>query len=358
MIRYLVGFALFLLALPLYAVQVGGLYSASVPVENQSQAVRNAAISEALKKVVVKVSGRKSTLGNVQLRSALSNVSAYVEQFQYKKRDDEQVGFWLTVSFQKAALDRVLSQFDVPVWGANRPDVLLWLAVDDGKRYLVNTEQKGLAAVLQQAAVDSGLVITLPLLDLEDQRSIGFNDVWAGFPEQIQRASTRYGAKYVIFAQLLKSGTNRYRFNWTLINNEGRYTGVAQSNSKKGAFQLAFSQLAENLADIYAPYGAVTKSQLIMEVSGVNNLESFVQVTRYLSSLDRVKKLSWGQLMDNKVTLELEVSGDGKALKDVITLNNVLTPDFAPQQAIYNPIDLQQLPAQRAPEKLFYRANN
>jgi len=57
--RYLIGLFLLMFLLPLYAVQVDGLYSASVPVENQSQSVRKAAISVALNKVLQKVSGRE-----------------------------------------------------------------------------------------------------------------------------------------------------------------------------------------------------------------------------------------------------------------------------------------------------------
>jgi len=357
-IRFLVGFLLFLLSVPLYAVQLESLYIAEVAVDDQSQPVRNIAIRKALHTVVRKVSGRRSTLSNVPLLEALSNVGSYVEQFQYKKREQNK-GYWLIVRFQKTALDRTLQQFDVPVWGANRPDVLLWLAVDDGKnRYIVNAELGDeLATVLKQESLDAGLAVTLPLLDLADQRTLSFNDIWAGFSEQIQHASKRYSTKQVMFGRLLKSG-DAWRFNWTLMNEGRGYDGLEKSADTSIIFQQVFAQVAENLADIYAPVGVVRlEKQLTMDVIGINSLPQFVRVTSYLSSLDMVKKLSWEQLVDNKMILKLVITGDEAVLKDTIALNDVLSPSTPPRRVELVPVDMSGLPAQPLEQTFYYRAN-
>ena len=356
--RFLVGFLLFLLSVPLYAVQLESLYTAEVAVTDQSQSVRNMAIKKALHTVVRKVSGRRSALSNVPLLSALSNVGSYVEQFQYKKRDQNK-GYWLIVRFQKAALDKTLQQFEVPVWGANRPDVLLWLAVDNGKnRYIANTELNDeLVALIRQESLGAGLVVTLPLLDLADQRALSFNDVWAGFSDQIQRASKRYSAKQVMFARLLKA-QGVWRFNWTLMNEGQQNDGVEKSADKQVVFQQVFTQVAENLADIYAPIGVVRfVNQLKMEVVGVNDLPQFVRVTSYLSSLDMVKKLSWEQLIDNKVILELVITGDEAVLRDTIALNDVISPSMAPRNIEPVPLDIVGVPTQPLVQTFYYRAN-
>ncbi|MBV1875908.1 MAG: DUF2066 domain-containing protein [Cycloclasticus sp.] len=356
--RFLVGFLLFLLSVPLYAVQLESLYTAEVAVANQSQSVRNMAIKKALHIVVRKVSGRRSALSNAPLLSALSNVGSYVEQFQYKKREQNK-GYWLIVRFQKTALDRTLQQFEVPVWGANRPDVLLWLAVDDGKkRYIANAELNDkLVALIKQESLGAGLVVTLPLLDLADQKALNFNDVWAGFSEQIQRASRRYSAKQVIFGRLLKS-QGVWRFNWTLMNEGQQNDGVEKSADGGIIFQQVFAQVAENLADIYAPMGVVrVENQLKMEVVGVNDLPHFVRVTSYLSSLDMVKKLSWEQLIDNKMILDLIITGDEAVLIDTIALNDVISPSMARRNIEPVPLDISGVPTQLPEQTLYYRAN-
>ena len=357
-IRFLIGFLLLLLSLPLYAVQLEGLYTASVAVDDQTQSTRSAAIGLALNKVVQKVSGRRSALSNVALQAALSNVGSYVEQFQYKQKEDEP-GYWLIIRFQKAALDRTLQQFEVPVWGSNRPDILLWLAVDDAEqRYIASAQLDGdVAELIKQQALEAGLALTLPLLDLADQRALNFNDVWAGFPDQLRRASQRYGVKQIMFGRLLKSGES-WRLSWTLMAEVGEEVGLEQANDLAAILQQTFAQVSESLADIYAPYGvAMLDNQLKMEVSGVKGLTQFVQVTRYLSSLDMVKKLAWNQLSDNKVSLELMISGDVTVLKDIIALNEVLTPEFSPRGIAPVQLDMNLNPSQPPEPTLYYRAN-
>jgi len=355
--RYLIGLFLLIFLLPLYAVQVDGLYSASVPVENQSQSARKAAISVALNKVLQKVSGRQSILNDASLQKALSNVGSYVEQFQYMKNEAGQNGYLLTVRFQKAALDKLMKQFDVPVWGSNRPDILLWLAVEDGnKRYLVNSDSKQMAAVLKQTATETGLAITLPLLDLQDQKAVGFNDVWAGFSDNILQASQRYSSTQVFYGSLLKSNQNGWRLKWALNNATGNHADLDRADDLNGVIQLAFFQVAEVLADSYAPRGEANESLVTLEVSGVENLTTFVEVTSYLSSLDKVKRVNWQQLSGSKLVLELTVSGDVMVLKNIIALNNVLSPDSPPKLDDKAVDDTQNIGAEKK-EIFYYQVN-
>lgn len=357
-IRFLFVFLFVLLSQPLHAVQLEGLYSAEVSVADQSQSARNEAIGVALKKVVQKVSGRRSALNNKPLLATLSNVSAYVEQFQYKKKDGN-VGYWLIVRFQKAALDRTLQQFDVPIWGANRPDVLLWLAVDDGKnRYIANAGSNGkLNDTLKQGINDAGLAVTLPLLDLADQKAISFNDVWAAFPDEVKNASKRYGVKQIMVGRLLKN-SHGWRFNWMLMEAGGQHNAVEQSANEGAAFQQAFSEVAEILANIYAPRGRLMLDTAIkMDISGVKDIAQFIRITSYLSALDMVQKVSWTQLSGNKVIMDLMISGDARVLKDIIALNDVLSVNISPNVGVPHPVAGSEMVVEAPQQTLYYRAN-
>ncbi|MBL4783648.1 MAG: DUF2066 domain-containing protein [Porticoccaceae bacterium] len=358
MMRYIFLVILFIFPLCSQAVEVAGLYSARLAVEDQSPAVRKAAIRLVLNKVVQKVSGRRSVLADTGLQAALSNTGSYVEQFQYKKRDDDESAFWLIVSFQKAALDKVLHQFGVPVWGGNRPDMLVWLAVDEGEnRYLVGANSDEIMEPLNQAAFDAGMGITLPLFDLEDQKALGFNDVWAGFSDQILRASTRYNAKQILFGQLLKTQQSSWRIRWTLITPSNQYADLVRADNADEALKLLFFSLAEKLADVYAPYNAAMESMLAFEISGINGMDQFAQVTQYLSSLDMVKTLNWNQITGDFITLDLVISGDVSVLKDIIALNNTLILDIRQQLPTLNTVDSVSPSAQQKIPTIYYRAN-
>jgi len=356
--RYLLSIILFVVTGPSLAVQINDLYSATVAVADQSLPARNMAINVAFKKVLQKVSGRASVLANRPISTALSNVGSYVDQFQYKKTTDDQSGYWLTVSFQKAALDKFMQQHEVPVWGSNRPDILVWLAVEDGNaRYILDADSTDLMSLLKKTATETGLAVTVPLFDLKDQSSVGFDDVLGGQSDKIWLASQRYDAKQVLFGRLQKEAANVWRLNWSLINAQGEYSELHQSGSLENVFQLSLASVSERLADIYAPRGVVVKNQMIVEINGVKDLAQFIRVTEYLSSLDKVDQLEWLQVAGSKVVLELSVSGDVDVLKSIIALNTVLLPDAPPAQAINMPDAINEVPSQPIAQTVYYKVD-
>ncbi|MDX2426578.1 MAG: DUF2066 domain-containing protein [Cycloclasticus sp.] len=356
--RYLLSIILFVVSGPSLAVQINDLYSATVAVDDQSLPARNTAINVAFKKVLRKVSGRASVLANTSISTALLNVGSYVDQFQYKKTADDQPSYWLTVSFQKAALDKFMQQHEIPVWGSNRPDILVWLAVDaDNSRYVLDADSTDLVALLKTTAAETGLAVTVPLLDLKDQSTLGFDDVWRGQSDKIWLASQRYDAKQVLFGRLQKETANTWRLNWNLINAQGSYSEPSQPASLENVLQLSLVSVSERLANIYAPRGVIIKNQLIVEINGVKDLAQFVRVTEYLSSLDKVDQLEWLQVAGSKIVLELDVSGDVDVLKSIIALNTVLLPDAPPAQTINAADAINEAPRQSLAQTFYYKVD-
>src|SRR5437868_3216883 len=94
---YALLFPLLLAALPARAVTVPDLYEISTPVTSS----RDTAFVDALKAVVVRVSGRRDAA--VRLGSALNNPRQYVRRFGFTGDNELQVGF------DGASIDRLLS---------------------------------------------------------------------------------------------------------------------------------------------------------------------------------------------------------------------------------------------------------
>ena len=327
MIRFFVGTTLYLFSFVALAVQVGGLYSASIEVLDQSQSARNEALEEAFSIVLQKVSGRENSEDKAGLALKSAEISAYVEQFQYQKMEEPASGYLLVINFQKEALNLLMQQVGVPIWGSERPEVLVWLAVKgDGGRYILKADSNNRADQVKQAAADKGLAITLPLLDLEDQRALSFNDIWGGFSDAIVNASARYDAKQIMFGRIEKVSGNNWSLKWTLVNPMGEFGGDEKQLSLNLVAGKSFTGLAEHLAGIYAPSGQEFKSHLQLMVTGVETLPDFIRLTRYLSSLDKVKSVNWEHVEAGKVTLSLSFTGDVAVLKKVIALNHVLIP--------------------------------
>jgi len=196
-------FLLGLLILPAVpAVQaelVGTLYEAQAPVMGQSGDARAAGIKQAFAQVLVKVSGERSLLANPQIDTLLKRASGFVQQYRFRALGSGSVASpeadrLLWVRFDEREVNRLLRESGVPVWGATRPSVLLWLGEEAGaSRSLISLEQQPrLKATLTRVAEARGLPLLLPLLDMEDRSALPVSDLWGGFETDIRRASERY----------------------------------------------------------------------------------------------------------------------------------------------------------------------
>ena len=75
----------------LYGLQVEGLYSSRVLVDNESDSERNRAFQEAFKAVIIKLTGSDSWLNEPAIERAISEAQSYVEAIQYESHDGNQI---------------------------------------------------------------------------------------------------------------------------------------------------------------------------------------------------------------------------------------------------------------------------
>jgi hypothetical protein len=105
----------------------------------------------------------------------------------------------LVVTFDEGALRDLAGELDLQLWPRRRPDVVLWLAFDDGaERLLGAADPHPLAAALVAAATQRGLPLALPLLDLDDTTTVTAAMARARFRGPLLDASRRYGAELVV----------------------------------------------------------------------------------------------------------------------------------------------------------------
>ncbi|MFV2057155.1 MAG: DUF2066 domain-containing protein, partial [Thiohalomonadales bacterium] len=181
---------------PGHSAIVEGLYESEVIVANQGRQARKSAMSTALAEVFAKVSGKPEAVNEPGLAQAIASPDLYVQQYRYKKlrnnpnaASSRQIIVWF--QFDEKAINSVLRQNAIAVWGKTRPATLVWLAVEDGSgRYLIGGESLAdLQAMLETEARRYGVKLIIPLLDLEDQMKLKFADVWGNFQDAIANAS-------------------------------------------------------------------------------------------------------------------------------------------------------------------------
>ncbi|MGB5726942.1 MAG: DUF2066 domain-containing protein, partial [Thiogranum sp.] len=217
-------FALLLVSVTTHAARVDDLFQVEVTAGGRDARSRDAALGEALGQVLVRITGSTESLSKSTLKPLFKNPSRFAQQYRFREIPAETPGqaehLRLWVQFDGVALAREVREAGLPYWGSERPDVLLWLAIDDrGRRYLVSDNSGGsVARSLSQSAYRRGLPLTLPLMDLEDQRAVQFTDVWGGFVGALESASQRYRPQVILVGKLGRSGASGgWRGSWDLL---------------------------------------------------------------------------------------------------------------------------------------------
>jgi uncharacterized protein len=311
----LAGLALGLAALGADAARIDGLYEAEVDVEDG----RDAAFRAALGEVLVRITGRRDAAASPELEPLLQAASSYVQQF----RQPAPGRLW--AAFDGAALARDLARLGQPVWGAERPSTLAWVAVDagGGQRFVVASEaelpeEAALRDELLVAARSRGLPLVLPLMDVEDRASASFAEVWGGFDDAVRSASARYGVDGILVGRLSAGDFDRGR--WTFYTEDGveRWTG-------------GLGESVERLADSYAArfvvVGSADTRPVRLAVSGIASVEDYARVSRFLAGLTAVESVGLETADGERLVFRIALRGEPATLEEAIRLGGVLRPE-------------------------------
>jgi hypothetical protein len=276
--------------------------------------------------LLTRVTGRRDAAYAPQLAPLIENASAHVTSRSRIDRERD------TVGFNSAAIVDALARANWPVWGAERPLTLLWIAVDlsDGPRALMGASpaaEEGspelteimtrLREEIDAVASERGLPTTYPLLDLEDRAAIGFADVWGGFDALISAASERYNADGVLVGRV---GVNAFGIDvrWSFLG-EGGDAAVLGSDVRGGIDWLADQYAAE-----YSTIGGAHISRIA--VLDVTNLDEYARVMSHLETLSVLQSVDVEGFEGSTLRLRAAVRGDDRVVERVLTLGGVLVP--------------------------------
>lgn len=321
-----------LLAAPLAAVEISGLYETQVAVDSQAQQERERALSEALAKVLVKVAGRREVMGNPALRKALSRPSSYLKEYRYQtvRPPDDASGparqvLW--VQFDDGVVNRLLDGASVRMWGRARPSSLLWLAVEGGdarRRQMVGAGDPLLPRYLDAWAKDCGLPLLFPLMDATDQRSLSTSDVWGGFRGPLESASGRYEPDTIMSAAA-REVDGRWRVDWLLLAKGGVQKWSTAGADLLAALHDGIDMSVDRLADLYLQaVGGFGEGPLEMAVLGIQDVAGYARVDRYLNDLDAIENARVLYAEADRVTFRIEAPHGRAAVEQAIGLGDTL----------------------------------
>lgn len=298
------------------------LYQASAPVGDRTEAAQTAAFQNAMKAVLIRVTGRRSAGEDAALGPLVANARRYVQQ--YRTASDSQ----LWVAFDGPAIERWLTQNGQPLWGHERPTTLVLLAVQNGAAggssgsVITTDDTSELKGAIDAAAYARGLPLVWPSTAELQKYHIDFAALSGGSPA-VSDIGRRMGSDAILLG----------RAGGAAANATVRWTHLFQDRSSEYSGTLeGVNRAADLYAGLFAASGSLVAVDI--EVVGINDLRDYASVENYLESLTFISHVSVESMGADTVRFRLATRGGSDSLQRALSLNGRLQPVAAGETGI------------------------
>lgn len=323
--------------------EVTGLFVTSATVSSRDdERERQQGFSAGLRDVLVKLSGRRDTLENPAITRALSSAQSYVETFAYNTllpadplaQPGQPAQIELQVTFFQAGIQQLLNDAGIAIWPPNRPETLLWIAVQDelGERYRASGEPEAggdLIAAVRAAAVKRGVPVLFPLLDFSDLSSLSIEELWNFDINALRIASSRYRSESILALRVFRSLSGDVSAKAVYIfRDQVREFDVLESPLDpfiEGSIDLVATNLASYYAIRLSSANDGAAEQVLLTVDGVGNAGAYAGLMQYLNGLAVVSGVQVLSAKGASIELQLSTGGQARQLVETIALDRRLT---------------------------------
>ncbi|MGR6873975.1 DUF2066 domain-containing protein [Pseudomonas sp. HK3] len=333
--------ALIICASSVLAKPVSGLYDARVPVPDQLLISRQHGAKQGLIEVLQKVSGFAVPAENEVVMRALDIADQYLYQYSYaavqKSEWDASIppgSSWLKMRFEAQSIQRIIKQANLPLWGNNRPTVLLWLIKEErGRSVLIDGVEGSAYKAVENASQVRGVPVVLPVYDLEDSIRLPQESLWGLFSSSILEASKRYDAESILAARVYKNKKGNWVGQWRFYFKEREFNYEFETQELSQQVLAGLSASGEVLANAFAIKPNDARSDILaIKVSNIKNLKHYAALVDYLEGLTITKRVFVAGVKGNDMDLELRLSGSLGQFKQVLTLDSKLIEASEPTE--------------------------
>ncbi len=366
-------------AVPANAALVEDLYAAEVPLQVRDPQAVEEAFVRALDQVLERVTGRRAVAEQPEAAALRRRARSLVQQWSYTRQ-----GLW--AMFDAALLGRELRAAGLPQWGAERPLLLAWVAIDEESQpafvlaagqaedetdiadddilsdeaMVPPVDEQALREVLDQVSGQRGLPLILPQMDAAEQRLVtperlcgsGFSsEPRAGAQAAVRAARARDAAGSQReepagdFAEALGDITGdvawqvavrRYSADAILIGC-ARLLGermiidwtlqLAEGEGRRWRGDLGDGPhgAADVLARALAPVAGDSGRQAL-RIGGIASLADYAKVMRHLETLSLIDAVDIEQVHGDTVHLSVRTRADAEQLRRALMIGRTLAP--------------------------------
>lgn len=341
-VLFLVG--LLVCVRPVFAVPVPWLYDVDVAVDGRTADARMAVSGAALAVVLSRVSGLAHVPRNAAVRTALAGSESYYDRFVFLN-DRE-----LRIHFVPVAVLNLMDEAKLPVWSANRPPVMAWLVVESGGVRRIVDGGHALGATLVERARQRGLILKLPLMDLEDRLRVRPSVIWGRLFSPLSEASARYQADVILVGRLREQacipeplddlgvdgasalcgpmGGSIYAGSVEAWMDGEEFTTDFTATDSQDAGRMIADFIADELASRFAVL-ARAPNRIALTIGGITTPIGYGRLLGYLDALEFVTAVDVAAVRDDRLEITLHTRAGFDQLVELFQKDGRILPDPA-----------------------------
>ena len=323
------------------------LYEVQVPVT--SQAERQRAARTGLRELLVRITGLPELPPSAEIRAALREPEKYYGRFEFSMRprpprvqaagavdNDAPEQMFVALHYEPAAVLALLRRAALPVWGADRPTVLAWIAVEeDGVRRIVSASGNEFVDAFRRRAQQRGLEVSLPVMDLTDH-AITPATVWGRFWEAIESASPRYNPDLIVLGRVARRADGSWVSDWETRSASRRENPRSETSGRPRSGRVSHGgataapeavaagvdAVADALANRFAVGGRL--EAITVTIRGASTIAAYASVLDYLRSREYIEHMEVKAVARDVLTLHLHSRSSARQLEELLSMGSLL----------------------------------
>ncbi len=321
-----------------FASSVSGLYESSIKVDSagSEEQGENQLIAAAFTHVLIKVSGRSDVASLPAYSAMLKKAESSISQFRYdykdvlvqgEQKEEETREKWFWVRFNVKAIDDLLKQAQIPIWGKIRPETLIWFSQEvKGKRFLQSQhDEPEIYGVFKHQADTRGISLIFPFMDLQDQSSVSATDIWGNFNDAILLASRRYQAQSTLTVRLFKEPSGLWVSQWNLLMLGDVQSWEIRNENLDRVLVSGIDELADKLSRQFTQViREDDDSGILIQINNISGFKDFQEVDDYLRNLATVKSIILMETQQDRAIYQISYLSSKNSLIQEIRLGDLL----------------------------------
>lgn len=314
------------------AQMVAELYQAKVFLNDRSAEELNRGFSEALVKVLIKLTGQSQISSNLPwVKTIIDGAESFIERYSFEPVSKPHAGLNLLATFDKKILTQELETLEIRQWSSVRPTILFKLVSNNENFDNIDNLVENYYENIKHKAIDRGLpVATLELPKVEPDIE---------YPQKLQVNNENKYPGSVEF--LMKSGTNNViEIDAALLFLEKRqkFNFIAMN------LETAASKLVDLVADhvaktILLNFGESRTQEVALEFFNINSRRKFERLLAYLSELEQIENIFIKSIKATSLKLEILVKGGLRGFEQSVLYSEVLQKTSNRNSLQYNFLD-------------------